>query len=199
MLCSKQHFRCNKCLHSSSPFCKCLLVIQTIDALLYFSYYTDFQGNTYVSKINSTDFFLIIILHCFRVEVQLFLRLPTTCLLVLVVLLICHSAFSSWEVEGERVKKFIWKYSNSCCSKVTNVTSWPDHCWSLTKRVRERCNGDSSGSHSATKSALCFPIMKNYIQHFAYHVHFITKTKSLSCLCWIRSPQETESSFKLGT
>lgn len=53
MLCSKQHLKCNKCMHSRSPFCKCLLVFQTI----FFSIYTAFQGNTYENKTNSTAFF----------------------------------------------------------------------------------------------------------------------------------------------
>lgn len=146
MLCSKQHFRCNKFEYSSSPFCKCLLVFQTIDTFFKFFLFIQLcKGILRRAELIQQIIFLIIILHFCARGSETFLK--TICNLSLIVsgtfIIICHYASSSQEVEKPKNQDIYLKRS-SLCFKATNTTSWPGHGWSLAKRSRKRCYVGSS-------------------------------------------------------
>lgn len=112
------------------------------------------------------------------IEFKLFLRLPAICLLKSVVLLIRHSAFSCQKFEGEKsqaiyfkVFKFVlfqgYKYNLLTCPLLATG-----------QKLKT-----STISHSVTKNALNFPIMTNYMRHFACNVHFIIKPYPYYYVC----------------
>lgn len=127
---------------------------------------------------------------------QLFLRLSKICLLILIILLICYSAFISSVVEGEKIKRFLWKHSNFYIPRpqVQPLGLAPGGYWPRSER--------------GTMVTVLFSIV-SLIVHCSFQlwksmcgilsITCLVKTKSLLSLCQIKTQQEIKSSCKLGT
>ena len=169
MLCSKQHLKCNKCMHSKESILQMPSSIPdnvvVVVVFLFIQLYREILMRT---KLIPQLFFSLS--YCtFWVDVQFFLRLSKTYLLILIIFLICYSAFISSEVDGEKVKKVLWNIQISVFQDhKNNLLAWP--LVVIGQEVRERFSDDSSISYSATNSALGFPIIKKHVWNFVYRV-----------------------------